>query len=169
MSPQRHPPIQPGTHARPHHHRVGVVAVGLRPKRWQRWAVYLLAGLLFATGIAWLAAHYLLVSQGPFGEQQPSAVEPWALRLHGVVAYGFVFIFGSMSVAHIALGWRLRRHLVSGIAMTALCAVLAGSAVLLYYAPEDWHGVVSAVHWCVGLALLPVLLAHIVAAAGKAR
>jgi len=167
MKPQpRHHSTEHSAHGRPHRPRAAsAVAIGLRPRRWQRWAVYLTTTLLVASGLAWLAAHYWLVAAGPFGDAQPSPLEPWALRVHGVVAYGFVFAFGSMSAAHIALGWRLRRHLASGVALTAAGTLLAASALLLYYAPADWHDAASLAHWGVGLALAPLLLVHL----GQAR
>jgi hypothetical protein len=139
-------------------------AIGLRPRSWQRWAAYITTGMLLASGATWLVAHYLLHGSGEFGAELPSPLEPLALRLHGIAAYLFVFVFGSMSTAHIVLGWRLRRNRRTGTLLVGACALLAVTALLLYYAAEDWHPAASLVHWICGLLLAPLLWAHVLAA-----
>jgi hypothetical protein len=143
---------------------VAVSPLGLRPRRWQRWTLHSLALAMLLSGLAWLIAHFFLRSTGTMGEETSSPIEPWALRLHGLMAYAFVFIIGSMSTLHILLGWRSRCSRVSGVAMVVICALLAVSALGLYYAPEDWHASTSVIHWCVGLGLMPLLWIHILAA-----
>ena len=167
-----HAPRAAQAHARHHQlHRPPAPRspVGLRPQRWQRWAVHTTTLALLVTGLAWLAAHHLLRSTGTFGEELPSPLEPWALRLHGIVAYAFLFMLGSMSAVHIVLAWRLRRHLGSGIGLLACSAVLLCSALALYYAPEPLHAGTSLLHWLAGLVLLPLLWLHVLLARRSRR
>jgi len=147
----------------------GVAPLGLRPQRWQRWSIHTLVLALALSGVAWLVGHYFLRTTGAFGEEMTSPIEPWALRLHGLLAYGFMFIFGSMSTVHIVMGWRSRRSRSSGAALAVVCGLLALSALLLYYAPEEMHVGVSLLHWWLGLALLPLLWAHVLAVRAAKR
>lgn len=143
--------------------------MGLRPQRWQRWAVHASTLALVLTGTGWLLAHHLLRSTGTFGEEVPSPLEPWALRLHGIVAYVFLLVLGSMSAVHIVFAWRLRRSLWSGSSLVAACLLLLCTGLALYYAPEQWHGGASVLHWGMGLALLPLLWVHVLAARRSRR
>lgn len=140
------------------------MVLGMRPRHWQRVAVYTTTILLFATGVAWLVAHFYLRSSVEPGLELPSPIEPWALRLHGISGQIFLFVFGSMSAAHVVTGWRLRRNRWSGSAVVAVSTFLALTALMLYYAAEEWHWPVSTVHWVVGLTLVPIVAWHVVAA-----
>lgn len=162
-----HTPRTAHTPPRHHLHRppaARALPIGLRPARWQRLAVHASVLALALTGVAWLLARYLLRSTGGFGEELPSPLEPWALRLHGIAAYGFLLVFGSMGTVHLVLGWRLRRSLKSGLGLVAAGLVLIGTGLALYYAPESWHRGASILHWGLGLALLPLLWAHVLTA-----
>lgn len=168
-----HTPRTAAAHSRHHHlHRPPAarpLPVGLRPQRWQRWAVYASTLALVLTGLAWLAAHHLLRSTGTFGEELASPLEPWALRLHGIVAYAFLLVLGSLTAVHIVFGWRLKRSLWSGSGLLACCAVLLCTALALYYAPEHWHAGSSLVHWLAGLGLPLLLTLHVVVARRSRR
>lgn len=158
------PPVHRTAHPPARHH----LPIGLRPLRWQRRAVHATTAALALTGLAWLVAHHALRTTGTFGEQLPSPLEPWALRLHGVLAQVFLLVLGSMTAVHIVLGWRLRRGRWSGGGLLAACAVLFATGLALYYAPEGWHAGASLLHWGLGLAL-PLLLGLHVARARRAR
>ncbi len=154
-------------HARHQRHRapaLRALAHGSRPPRWQRWAVHGATLALTLTGVGWLIAHHLLQDRGSFGEALPSPLEPWALRLHGMLAYAFLLVLGSMSTVHVVLGWRLRRTRRSGVGLIAAGLVLTVSGLALYYAPEPWHESTSLLHWATGLGLLPLLGVHVLAA-----
>lgn len=154
-------------HPRHHLHRPPsprVPAIGLRPQRWQRWAVHACTLALALSGAAWLLAHHLLRATGGFGEEVPSPIEPWALRLHGMLAYAFLLVLGSMTAVHIGFGWRLKRSRWSGSGLVAASLLLLASGLALYYAPEDWHASASVLHWAVGLGLLPLVWVHVLAA-----
>lgn len=147
-----------------HHSPAGrPLPVGLRPPRWQRWAVHASTLALLLTGLAWLLAHHLLRTTGPFGEELPSAIEPWALKLHGMLAQVFLLVLGSMAAVHIAFGWRLGRSRWTGAGLVAAGLALLATGLALYYAPEHWHGAASLLHWAVGLGLAPLLGLHVLA------
>jgi len=70
--------------------------------RWQRLALYAVGTLLLLTGTAWLAVHYSIGA----GEL-PHPLEAWALRLHGLLAFGGTFVLGALAAGHIPQGWRI--------------------------------------------------------------
>ena len=71
---------------------------------WQRLALYLTGASLLLTGAAWLALHY---SIGAGAGELPHPLEAWALRLHGLFAFGGVFVLGALAAWHIPQGWRI--------------------------------------------------------------
>lgn len=133
-----------------------------RLPRWQEWAVYIGAGLLIATGVAWLYFDWWVRVEGEFGPEHHPA-EHWLLIAHGVGAYLFLVVVGAMIPVHVMMGWRTRRNLVSGFSVAGFCAVLGLSALGLYYVGDELlRGWTSVVHWTAGLIILPLLLIHIV-------
>ena len=71
---------------------------------WQRLALYLTGASLLLTGMAWLALHYGI---GAGAGELPHPLEAWALRLHGLLAFGSVFVLGVLAAGHIPQGWRI--------------------------------------------------------------
>jgi hypothetical protein len=129
--------------------------------RWQEWAVYLSAGLMLLTGIVWLILDWWVRVNGEFGPEHHPA-EHLVLIAHAIGAYAFLVVLGAMIPVHIPLGWKQKRNRLSGVAVASVCAVLAVSAIALYYVGEDLvRGWTSVIHWTVGLAALPVLLIHV--------
>ena len=117
-------------------------------------------GLVWASGAAWLVLHHWGQHAGAFGPE-PSAGEPWALRVHGVAASATVALLGLLYGLHVRPGWRARRRRRSGGALFATGVALALSGDLLYYlAEEDARAAVALAHWAVGLAALPLFVAH---------
>jgi hypothetical protein len=134
-----------------------------RPGRlppWQEWSVYVAFGLLIATGVAWLLLDSFVRVAGDFGPEHHPA-QQWTLIAHGVAAYAFLIVAGAMIPVHIALGWKTRRNLGSGLTLAGTLVLLALTALGLYYLGDEigrhW---VSVVHWSVGLIGVPVLLIH---------
>ena len=128
--------------------------------RWQEWAVYLSLGLLILSGIVWLLFDQWVRIAGEFGPERHPA-ERITLILHGIAAYAFLVIAGTLIPVHIQLGWRIGRNRKSGVTLVAALLLLALTALGLYYFGDEiarhW---VSVIHWSVGLAALPALLIH---------
>ncbi len=138
---------------------IGAIRLGTGRRR----LVDATAALLWASGAAWLVAHYFLIRQGPYGPQT-SPAEPWALRLHGLVAMIALALLGLLWGVHVVRGWRARRARWSGGALLAVAAVLGVTGYLLYYlGDETLRQGVSWLHWGLGLAALVVFVAHRVA------
>ncbi|MEO5774543.1 MAG: hypothetical protein ABIQ32_10560 [Sphingomicrobium sp.] len=122
--------------------------------------MYLTFGVLLTTGIGWLLLDWLVRVPGDFGPEHHPA-EHWLLLFHGVVAYAFLIVAGTIIPAHLLPGWKIGRNLKSGVSLAAAFLLLTGTALGLYYltgdASRSW---VSIVHWSIGIAALPVLLVH---------
>ncbi len=78
-----------------------------RLPRWQRASLLVVALLLLVTGIVWLALHY---SVGSGAGELPHPLEAWAMRLHGLAAFGGLFLLGALAASHIPQGWRMSAH-----------------------------------------------------------
>ena len=132
--------------------------------RWQRLSVYAVGALLLATGVVWLALHYLV---GAGTGELPHPLEAWALRLHGLAAFAGLFMLGVIAAVHVPHGWRLSRRLRwahqrgTGLTLCALAAALALSGYLLYYfAPEAIRPALGWLHTAVGVAMALLLALH---------
>jgi hypothetical protein len=135
----------------------GKIALGTWHRRW----LYAALTFAWATGAAWVFAHFALAA-GDDGESLRHPLEAWALKLHGAAAFGFLVALGSMFAQHIPRAWYLKRNLWSGMAALAVAAFLVATGYALYYfALDDAHAVVSVLHWSVGLAAVLFLWAHI--------
>lgn len=127
---------------------------------WQEWSVYVSFGLLVATGVAWLLLDNFVQVAGEFGPEHHPA-EHIVLIVHGIVAYGFLIVGGTMLPVHMALGWNTRRNYKSGVAFVAMLLMLAATALGLYYLSDELlRNRVSIIHWVAGLIALPLLLFH---------
>jgi Na+/H+-dicarboxylate symporter len=140
----------------PHDQRL---PVRLSPRH-QRW-LYGAAGILAASGLGWLIAHYLLPGSGAFGDVR-NASEPWWLRLHGAAAMGFLCALGSVLPSHSLRAWRQRRNHRSGLSVLGMAALLVATGYALYYVGDEqsrpWF---SAIHWIVGLGATVGLPLHV--------
>ena len=138
-----------------------------RLPRWQEWTVYASFGLLIATGIAWLLFDHFVRVAGEFGPE-PHPAEHWALVAHGVVAYAFLVVAGTMIPVHVVAGWNSRRNLKSGITFASVLLLLALSGLGLYYVggeiARQW---ISISHWVIGLIAVPTVLIHAVKGRGS--
>jgi hypothetical protein len=128
-----------------------------RLDRWQRQTLYVTGALLALTGVLWLAVHYTI---GAGAGQMPHPIETWSMRLHGLAAFGGLFVFGVLSASHITRGWLLTRQddwtgqRKTGIALCVLAGFLALTGYLLYYfAPEELRPALGWIHSAAGLAM----------------
>lgn len=138
-----------------------------RPNRlpaWQELSVYIGLGLLLATGVAWLLLDWFIRIPGEFGPEHHAA-EHWALVTHGVLAYVFMVVVGSLIPIHIKLGWSLGRNRTSGSALSGTLLLLSLSALGLYYvADDDARTWINIVHWSLGLLAPIAILSHVLRA-----
>lgn len=127
---------------------------------WQIWLLTLSGGSLWLSGGAWLLLHYFGQTRGEFGPET-NPIEPWMMKLHGLVLIPALLGIGGMFVAHIPKGWDHVHQRVAGIALCALLGLLIVSGYMLYYVGDEtvrpWT---SVVHWSLGLGLPAVFIWH---------
>lgn len=127
---------------------------------WQIWLLSLSGAGLWLSGAAWLLLHYFGQKEGQFGPEL-NPLEPWMMKLHGLVLIPVLLGIGGMFVAHIPKGWDHVHQRVAGVALCAVLAVLVASGYMLYYvggdAIREWT---SMAHWIVGLVLPAIFLWH---------
>jgi len=133
-----------------------------RLARWQRQLLYAAGLVLLATGVVWLALHY-----GRRDDSLPSALEPWAMRLHGLAALAVVFTFGTLAASHIPQGWRWTHRLrwahqrSTGVTLCTLAGALVLTGYLLYYfAPDNVRPALGSLHSILGAAMAAVVAVH---------
>ncbi|HEU4709801.1 MAG TPA: hypothetical protein VFS17_10845 [Methylophilaceae bacterium] len=126
----------------------------------RKYAFYSAFGLLLATGLLWLVAHYLLRTSGEFGDVI-HPLEPLSLKLHGAAMMYALFTAGAMMPGHAHLHWRNQRNRLPGVLMLTALGLLVLTGWLLYYvATEETHGLIGTIHWVIGLVLLGILVWH---------
>ncbi|MEO6341749.1 MAG: hypothetical protein ABIO49_01245 [Dokdonella sp.] len=122
--------------------------------------VYIILGVLWASGIGWLVFHYFLYQTTEFG-LLPHPLETWWLRLHGAAAFATLWLIGLLWAIHLVPAWKARRR-TSGIVLGVLLAVLVLSGYLLYYASgDDARVAIALLHWIIGAALPLAVLPHV--------
>jgi hypothetical protein len=153
----------PMAHA--HHH----VRNRLRP--WQRPAVDAVGALLLVSGVVWLPLHY-----GRGADALPLPAEAWLMRLHGLAAFGALFMLGVLAGGHVPHGWRAtasgrgRTQRRSGLVLCTAAALLVASGYLLYYfAPDNVRPPLGLVHSAIGVAMAAALWIHRRAAHGRGK
>lgn len=143
-----------------------------RSARLARWQIMLLTisgALLWLSGAAWLLLHYYGQVQSEFGPET-NPLEPWFLRVHGLILISALLGFGGLFVAHMPKGWKNRYQRTIGIALTTAFAVLILSGYMLYYAGDeglrDWT---SLIHWALGLGTPALFIWHYLHGVSKRR
>jgi hypothetical protein len=123
----------------------------------RRWAVYVLVASLFASGAAWLWVHLRTPD-----DAIPSALEPWAMKLHGAAALLVTYLAGTMLYGHMLTAWRQRRNRVTGCLVTATFLLLALTGYGLYYFSGDGLRQFNEwLHWLLGFASPAALVLHV--------
>ncbi len=117
-------------------------------------------GLVALSGVLWIGLGWLA---DPENYMDP--LRAWrhrALVLHGVAAYGLLWVAGRLFTLHQQGNWQAQRNRASGLAMSAVLLLLAGSGLTLYYPPhEDWRDAFSLLHQVLGVALVVLLPLHV--------
>lgn len=136
------------------------VRAAIRLPTRRRYAIYGVALGVWASGVGWLLTHWLGARKGPFGPEADPAEPVW-LKVHGALAFLALVLFGLVWGVHVVNGWAVRRRRWTGGALTALTVVLMVSGYLLYYAGrDDVRGLVSIIHWAIGLGSLAAFALH---------
>ncbi len=135
-----------------------------------RRSTYVILACTWFTGVLWLVTHYFFTHQGEFGVE-PSAMEPWWLRLHGAAAFFSLWLAGLIWAVHARQGIARTKRRPSGLLLIGSFVVLALSGYLLYYSTgEVARDVVRLLHWSLGLAAaIPFLLHSLKARAARKR
>lgn len=107
------------------------------------------------SGMVWFVLHDLVGSE-------PDELLHEVLVAHGVASFATLLAFGSVLPLHSLAGWRQRRNLLSGAGVVCALAILAISALLLYYAGEEWRPWARLVHIVVGGMAVILVPLHIV-------
>ncbi len=129
--------------------------------RHRRWLAICFA-ILFMSGLLWLGFHYFVLVKTDFGEG-PHPLQQWWLKLHGLAAMATLVIVGSLLPGHVRKAWQQYQNRLSGGTMVALATSLALTGyALCYFGGEESRSLISATHWLIGIAALPLLIAHII-------
>lgn len=128
--------------------------------RWQIKSLIVSGSLLWLSGAAWLYLHYFGQVEGEFGPEV-NPLEPWLMRLHGLVLIPTLLALGGLLVAHIPKGWKDVPQRNIGLGLSILLGLLILSGYLLYYVGNDiarnWT---SVAHWSAGLGSPVLFLWH---------
>ncbi len=136
-------------------------ALGLRLPSWQRRGFYGVFGVLLASGLAWLAAHFFLRRAGEFGPTI-HPFEPWSMKLHGAAAMAALWWVGSLLQIHVRRALAAQRNVAAGWSMLGLLAWLTLTGYGLYYlAGEESRPLWSGAHWVAGVVLPLLVWVHV--------
>ena len=114
--------------------------------------LYASAVLLWASGTAWLFAHYFQSARS-----YPAGLAAASMKIHGAAAMLLLVLAGVVVALHAPGAWRERKNRGSGLVMAAALIGLAVTGYLLYYAGgETARSLASVGHWLPGL-VLPVI------------
>ncbi len=121
--------------------------------RVQRACVYLVLGVLWASGCWWLCLDEFYASRGQFG-LTPHPWEPAILLLHGVAGIVSMYLLGWITARHILHWWPRRLRRLSGAVFGVSLGLLAVSGFMLFFVSSDrWQHVSALTHDVLGLGI----------------
>jgi hypothetical protein len=131
-----------------------------RMSRRHRLAVYVIVGILWLTGCAWLGLDQLFAVRGPFGIV-PHPWEPPILLLHGVAAILSMYLFGWVTARHVLRWWSAGLRRVSGSALAALLVILIVSGFALFFLTDErWQHATGVAHEVLGVGIALFAIQH---------
>jgi hypothetical protein len=130
--------------------------------QWQRWSFWLVISICCLSGIFYLVGSELLTSPSILHNRK-------VITTHGLSAYLAVFVFGTISVGHIRLGWILRKNKATGIGNIVTLILMTLTGLGLYYGSEEIRDLAVLLHWISGLGFLAVLTLHLVPFHGEGK
>jgi hypothetical protein len=133
-------------------------AKGFQPLMWSVFALLVLSGLPLVPA----------AFEDRLGWESPVRLPPgWRTGIsgaHAVAAYGTLLVIGALLVVHVRIGLRRRLNRWTGFLGLGAFAVLAASAMVLYYvADETLARYASLLHLSFALILFVGLALHVVA------
>lgn len=129
---------------------------------WQRWSFWLVMSTCCLSGICYLVGSEFLSSPSILTSRK-------VITTHGVTACLAVFVFGTISMGHIRLGWILRKNKATGIGNIVTLSLMILTGLGLYYGSEEIRDLAVLLHWISGLGFLVVLALHLVPFHGKGK
>jgi hypothetical protein len=130
--------------------------------RWQRWTFWLVMSTCCLSGICYLVGNEFLTNPSIISSRE-------VITTHGVSAYLAVFVFGTISMGHIRLGWILRKNKATGIGNIVTLSLMILTGLGLYYGSEEIRDLAVLLHWISGLGFLAVLTLHLVPFHGEGK
>ena len=123
------------------------------------WWFYSIFGILFLSGVLWLALYYFGKEQG-FAEIHP--LQPWLMRIHGASAMAALVILGILIPVHMRTGWERKRNRTAGVVLVTVSLLMVISGYGLYYCGDEMmRSWISGFHNTAGCLLPVILLWHI--------
>jgi magnesium-transporting ATPase (P-type) len=123
-----------------------------------RWMLYGTIALLVVSGVGWIVVHYA----SDIDDLSRLSTETAMLKFHGAAAFAMLIAVGAMSAHHVRRGWLLARNRRSGSIVIAILVILIVTGYALYYLVNDaTRAPISSAHWLFGIALAPMLIAHL--------
>ncbi|CAJ0683935.1 MULTISPECIES: hypothetical protein [Ralstonia] len=137
----------------PHHVRESA----FRLSRRRRWMVYGVFAVLFITGLAWLALHFL-----DEGSDTGTLALAWSMKLHGAAAMMSLYLFGMLWGPHIRNAWVRQRNRTAGAMLVILTIALVLTGYALYYVNGELvRQSAEVLHWSAGMVVCIALWIHI--------
>jgi len=137
---------------------VGLLRERVRLEKFHRRVLYLVFAVLWGSGGAWLISEWL---KDPELGPTRTVLQTLSMEIHGATMLVYVAMLGTLWT-HVRRGFALKANRLSGSFVIATNVILALSGWVLYYLTDD--GVrrgSSTIHWVIGIAVLPLLIAHI--------
>ena len=112
--------------------------------------------------------HFAFAPSGEFPQPHPS--ERYLMALHGFLAMGFLFVWGTLLPIHMKRAWAQNQHRVSGAILNAGLFLQALSSYGLYYlSNETALEITRWVHRINGCVLPIILVVHLIKAKKRRR
>ncbi|MDP2653160.1 MAG: hypothetical protein Q8Q08_03915 [Candidatus Omnitrophota bacterium] len=139
----------------------------VRFSRSMNWWFYGIFGVLFFSGLFWLAAHYGGGEEADF-DGKFYFFQSRLLWIHGAAAMASLVVLGALIPTHMQRAWEAGKNRATAIAMLSLCGLMVLTGYGLYYSgSETVRSWMSGFHSIAGCLLPPALVWHIVSGRSK--
>ena len=126
----------------------------------QRAAIYVVLGVLWASGCLWLLLDQFFGRPGQFGTT-PHPWQPGILLIHGIVAIVAMYLLGWVTARHVLRWWPGRLRRLSGGTLAAFLVLLVVSGFALFFVSDDrWQRGAALTHDVLGLGVTVFGIQH---------